>query len=1231
MHRTKPIFQSSFIVILILLSVLSIKANFVGTNSPDIKALNFVPTESGAFDFKIWLSNYNYSNPATSLVVNSDGTITQTNLGSGSIRANTASLSNSNTAYYLTTTKEVWKTMDGGNSFQQLTSFPAPSQGTATDIFASSSDPARVWVVINNGDMSSQCNDGSAWVRVYRSFNGGQTWTYSEVVDPNDYCLREVYRGDAYGNVVYIGGVGQGVGGHWDGVIYVSNDGGITWQRDWSHNELTGPNASSAISSFATPKLGSSAGNVWYATVERRSITFPSAAPYLRGILRKQGGTWSYKALEGCTGCFSGTDKVKVVDIAVDTWEPNLVMVLVEGHGLYRSTTGGDSWTRILADTTTDNSWRIEPDPTMSGHFWLAGKINGTEGLYRTTECGIGAWTQVYAGNVVGNSGTFPSAALAVVSSPIDSYWKDSDGDGLLDRWELFGYDHDNDCQIDVDLPAMGADPLHKDIFIEVDYMMGRVCTDPICPSFSLRPSAAALDKVINAFADAPVSNPDGSTGITLHIDNGPNSVMNPVNGGLWGSLSEANPMALADIAPPNGESFMSRRDSFFEPARRPIFRYLITANKVGEDEVALDCYPKLLGYAMNNDMINYYGAYSGLFPSNFEQAVVFMHELGHTLGLQHGGYDSINDKPNYLSIMNYVFANNGGLIKNSTFGHLDYSRFSSLDLPDLDEEHLNENLGIGGINGYGTWYYTDMDRELRCWIPPVFPVIPWYKNVAPPSMILNANGPIDWNDSGTLDTDIEANINGDLIVDQPPYIMQKYDTLTIRNDWQTLNYPLSGSSLPPSPSMLSLNDVAGEPDGSADRYINYVVAINRNLDLVAPFNVTTMQPITLTNFGLLPTTVNLSATAGNGWFDTSALPTNVTITPGQEIVFLITVTTPMQNSGEMSDQITITATPQEMPTMADSVTLNARIGPVALYEASPMRGTVPLTVNFTNLSLGEVSTYLWDFGDGATSALANPTHVYANPGVYTATLTVSNPYSTDTYTAPQIVVGTQPIIHSLPFTDDMESPHENWQVTNMWLPAALATTSTHEPGTVWKGMNGESALILVDRLDLSTASVPVLSFWHKFVTNTGMGQVVVTTDNGLTWSPVYTITAPITTWTKTVADTNCCGQKSLWTKTVVDLSDYSGEQIGLAFYLRQIEITNAEEGWFIDNVVITNEALTFLPLIQKPTVANLLAPPPSSNMPTEYPGPMPEIQETDTDGLAPPPSSNMPTGYPSP
>ncbi len=32
------------------------------------------------------------------------------------------------------------------------------------------------------------------------------------------------------------------------------------------------------------------------------------------------------------------------------------------------------------------------------------------------------------------------------------------------------------------------------------------------------------------------------------------------------------------------------------------------------------------------------------------------MHEFGHTLGLQHGGSDGLNNKPNYLSVMNYTW-----------------------------------------------------------------------------------------------------------------------------------------------------------------------------------------------------------------------------------------------------------------------------------------------------------------------------------------------------------------------------------------------------------------------------------------------------------------------------------------------------------------------------------------------------------------------------------------------
>lgn len=36
------------------------------------------------------------------------------------------------------------------------------------------------------------------------------------------------------------------------------------------------------------------------------------------------------------------------------------------------------------------------------------------------------------------------------------------------------------------------------------------------------------------------------------------------------------------------------------------------------------------------------------------------MHELGHTLGLYHGGDEAVNFKPNYISIMNYLYVNIG-------------------------------------------------------------------------------------------------------------------------------------------------------------------------------------------------------------------------------------------------------------------------------------------------------------------------------------------------------------------------------------------------------------------------------------------------------------------------------------------------------------------------------------------------------------------------------------------
>jgi PKD repeat protein len=70
---------------------------------------------------------------------------------------------------------------------------------------------------------------------------------------------------------------------------------------------------------------------------------------------------------------------------------------------------------------------------------------------------------------------------------------------------------------------------------------------------------------------------------------------------------------------------------------------------------------------------------------------------------------------------------------------------------------------------------------------------------------------------------------------------------------------------------------------------------------------------------------------------------------------------------------------------------------PVADFSGSPTSGGRPLTVQFTDLSSGSITSWAWDFGDNGTSSLQNPSHTYTESGRFTVSLTVSNPYGADT------------------------------------------------------------------------------------------------------------------------------------------------------------------------------------------------------------------------------------------
>ncbi len=83
---------------------------------------------------------------------------------------------------------------------------------------------------------------------------------------------------------------------------------------------------------------------------------------------------------------------------------------------------------------------------------------------------------------------------------------------------------------------------------------------------------------------------------------------------------------------------------------------------------------------------------------------------------------------------------------------------------------------------------------------------------------------------------------------------------------------------------------------------------------------------------------------------------------------------------------------------------------PVAAFTPSDNEGCAPLTIDFTNNSIG-ASTYAWDFGDQIQSAAQNPTHEYTEPGMYTVQLisTDANDCFSDT-TYFQITVRPNPV-----------------------------------------------------------------------------------------------------------------------------------------------------------------------------------------------------------------------------
>jgi PKD repeat protein len=139
---------------------------------------------------------------------------------------------------------------------------------------------------------------------------------------------------------------------------------------------------------------------------------------------------------------------------------------------------------------------------------------------------------------------------------------------------------------------------------------------------------------------------------------------------------------------------------------------------------------------------------------------------------------------------------------------------------------------------------------------------------------------------------------------------------------------------------------------------------------------------------------------------------------------------------------------------------------PVADFTADDTSGFTPHTVNFTDLSTGNPTSWDWDFGDGVgTSTDENPSYTYTSAGTYTVTLIATNSYGSDTEVKTDYITVTEP------------------GVNQVHVHAMTVTRKTAGPNN-----NGIADVTIHDQDDQPIANAVVYGYFNEPNTNTKTG-----------------------------------------------------------------------------------------------------------------------------------------------
>ncbi|MBV8489581.1 MAG: hypothetical protein JO199_03550, partial [Candidatus Eremiobacteraeota bacterium] len=255
----------------------------------------------------------------------------------------------------------VWKSGNGGASWTPV--FDREAVGAIGAIAIDPSDDNTVWV--GTGE-SNPRNDVSYGDGVYKTTDGGKTWT--NVGLRGTRYISRILVDPSNPQHVVVGALGDVFADSPDRGAYVTLDGGKTWNKTLDAGPETG------VSDLAmSPK----APNVIYAGVwefQRRPWTFHSGGDR-DGLYRSTdgGATWTRLTGHGLPAGLTGR-----IGVAVAPSDPNVVYALIESaHGiLWRTTDGGETWQLISSNTLVDQRpfyfSHVEVDPKNPDRVFTA-------------------------------------------------------------------------------------------------------------------------------------------------------------------------------------------------------------------------------------------------------------------------------------------------------------------------------------------------------------------------------------------------------------------------------------------------------------------------------------------------------------------------------------------------------------------------------------------------------------------------------------------------------------------------------------------------------------------------------------------------------------------------------------------------------------------------------------------------------------------------------------------